>query len=236
MAKFGTQELVTLGADIEKQFDTAWAEGDVAGGGAVTIPSGSGIGDYYYFLITKDADGTVDAMGDTSATGANVPSGWTVRRRLGAEPYHNTGGVCHLALGGYGRSQIGNVVLPESRHSTASVVNDSSFTANTAETFNFNDYVPDNYRISILSRVRLTSTRTSGVTYMHTAYDDVGVSTSSEIQTPVVASGDSATIIFYKTWELGANEDLTYESATTSTGDRTLVVSYLGYYDHRELN
>lgn len=97
----GDDALLELGAAITKQIDAAWAEGDGVGG----LASGTVAADteYNLLLITKDADGTVDWMFDTSAAGANVPSGWTARRRFwsvftdGAaniRPYQQAGDVC----------------------------------------------------------------------------------------------------------------------------------------------
>ena len=71
-------KVLTLPA-YTKQFDVAFAEGDAAGGFGAALPTS---GTYYVFAITKDADGTVDYVGDTSSTGVNKPSGWTVEREV----------------------------------------------------------------------------------------------------------------------------------------------------------
>lgn len=71
-------KLLTLPAYI-KQFDATFAEGDTAGGFGVALPTS---GTYHIFVITKDADGTVDYFGDTSSSGANKPNGWTVEREV----------------------------------------------------------------------------------------------------------------------------------------------------------
>ena len=72
--------VLTLPA-LTKQFDAAFAEGTNAGGlgDSVSLPAS---GTFYIFAITKDSDGTVDYFGDTSSSGANVPSGWTVEREV----------------------------------------------------------------------------------------------------------------------------------------------------------
>lgn len=68
-----------------KQFDATFAEGTAAGGMASgqSIPTSARL---YVFLVSKDADGTIDIMGDVSSTGANANAGWTVERCLGAFP------------------------------------------------------------------------------------------------------------------------------------------------------
>jgi len=81
-ANFSGSLLVTLGSALTKQIDATWTEGTGAGGdvtGGVTINE-----TYHVILITKNTDGTVDAMFDTSPTGANVPTGWTAVRRIGS--------------------------------------------------------------------------------------------------------------------------------------------------------
>ena len=75
-------ELLQLASALTKQIDAIFAEGNNAGGmftGTVAADT-----TYHLILITKDADGTVDWGYDTSVTGANAPTGWTARRRLGS--------------------------------------------------------------------------------------------------------------------------------------------------------
>ena len=64
-----------------KQFDVEFAEGTNAGalGDSVSLPVSANL---HIIAITKDADGSVDYLGDTSSSGANVPSGWTVEREV----------------------------------------------------------------------------------------------------------------------------------------------------------
>jgi hypothetical protein len=74
-------KILNFSALTGKQGDAAFAEGANAGG---NMAGSSMTADtfYYGFLISKDADGTLDFMFDTSPTGANVDAGWTVERRL----------------------------------------------------------------------------------------------------------------------------------------------------------
>lgn len=77
-----SDSLITLSAALTKQIDATFAEGDDAGGmftGSVTTETV-----YYVVVISKDADGTIDAGFDTSSTGSNAPSGWTVERVIGS--------------------------------------------------------------------------------------------------------------------------------------------------------
>jgi len=75
---------VTVAA-LTKRIDAAWAAGSAAGG----MFTGSVANDttYHIFIIRNDTTGAVDAGFDTSTTGANKPSGWTVMRRIGAVRY-----------------------------------------------------------------------------------------------------------------------------------------------------
>lgn len=75
-----TAVLATLSSAITKSIASTFAQGTGNGGLATgTVASDTW---YYVFLITKDADGTVDVMFDSSNSGANVPSGWSVHRRI----------------------------------------------------------------------------------------------------------------------------------------------------------
>lgn len=70
-----------LATAMTKQIDAAWAVGDDAGG----LFSGSVANSTLYnvFLIRKDSDGSIDVGFDTSATAANIPSGYTYYRWIG---------------------------------------------------------------------------------------------------------------------------------------------------------
>jgi len=74
---FDGSTLYTLPA-YTKQFDTAFAEGTNAGGlgTSVSLPASGVL--YIYAISKNSAPATVDYYGDTSSSGANVPSGWTV--------------------------------------------------------------------------------------------------------------------------------------------------------------
>lgn len=75
-------KVIELSSAIVKRIDAAWAAGTTNGG----MATGSVAADTEYNLIVieKDSDGTIDAMFDVSATGANVPAGYTARRRVGS--------------------------------------------------------------------------------------------------------------------------------------------------------
>lgn len=64
-----------------KRGDATWAQGS-GNGGRFT---GSWLANttYNIIAITQDSDGAVDFGFDTSPSGANAPSGWTARRRIG---------------------------------------------------------------------------------------------------------------------------------------------------------
>lgn len=67
---------------LTKQLDVSWAAGTNVGG--LFTGSKSANTTYHSFLIVKDADGSVDAGFDTSATAANRPAGYTYYRRIGS--------------------------------------------------------------------------------------------------------------------------------------------------------
>jgi hypothetical protein len=77
---------IDLTADITKQIDASWAEGDDAGG----FPTGISLSAdtwYHVFVIHKTADGTIDAGFDTSTTATNLladATGYSGYRRVGS--------------------------------------------------------------------------------------------------------------------------------------------------------
>jgi hypothetical protein len=87
-----TAFVAKLTSALGKQLDEAWAEGGTPGapaGGNRVETVGSPVTPqtdtwYHLWVIRKDSDGTIDAMFDTSPTGANKPTGWTVMRRIGS--------------------------------------------------------------------------------------------------------------------------------------------------------
>jgi len=74
--------VLKLTSEITKQIDAVWAAGDDAGG----LFSGTVANTTWYnlFLIRKDSDGSIDAGFDGSVIAANIPSGYTAFRRVGA--------------------------------------------------------------------------------------------------------------------------------------------------------
>ncbi len=68
-----------LASAMTKNFGSAFAAGTGNGGRGVALPA---TGSWHIFAITRDSDGVTDIYGDTSISGANKPSGWTVRRRI----------------------------------------------------------------------------------------------------------------------------------------------------------
>lgn len=106
-SNFAGDTLVELETAITKQIDATWAEGDDAGGmftGAVGNDT-----TYHVIIITKDTDGTVDAGFDTSATGANAPTGWTAVRRIGSVVTDSSANI--LAFKQYGDTFLWDLPL-----------------------------------------------------------------------------------------------------------------------------
>ena len=76
-----TEDMV-LPTEITKQFDSAWAIGDDAGG-----DDGSGLpasGVYYIWLIKNLTTSNVDILGSTSASSPTLPTGYASKRLIGA--------------------------------------------------------------------------------------------------------------------------------------------------------
>jgi hypothetical protein len=71
-----------LSSTLTKQIDAAWAEGDAAGG----LDSGSVANStwYYIWLIKNPSSGTVDALFSTSSSSPTMPSGYSLKRLVGA--------------------------------------------------------------------------------------------------------------------------------------------------------
>jgi len=65
-----------------KRIDAAWAAGTNQGGMATGSVANNT--EYNVIIIANNSTGALDVMFDVSATGANVPSGWTVQRRIGS--------------------------------------------------------------------------------------------------------------------------------------------------------
>lgn len=70
-----------LPAAIEKNLGAAFSKGDTGGGlgASVSLPAS---GTIHIFAISEISSSDPDIYADTSVTGANVPSGWIVRRRI----------------------------------------------------------------------------------------------------------------------------------------------------------
>lgn len=69
-----------LTSGLTKQIDASWAAGTNQGG--MFTGSVASLTTYHLFLIRKDSDGSIDAGFDTSASAANIPSGYTAYRRI----------------------------------------------------------------------------------------------------------------------------------------------------------
>lgn len=81
-AAYADRVRISLTSALTKQLDATWAQGTNQGGrfSGVSLSNTT----YHVFLIRNDTTGTVDAGFDTSVTGANVPAGWSKKRRIGS--------------------------------------------------------------------------------------------------------------------------------------------------------
>ncbi len=71
---------ITLAAEITKRIDAAWSAGDDAGG--LDTGTVANTTTYHLWLISNGT--TVDALFSTSATSPTMPSGYTLKARIGA--------------------------------------------------------------------------------------------------------------------------------------------------------
>lgn len=82
---------LTLASSLTKQLDAAWAVGTNQGG--LDTGSKANSTGYHVYLIRKDSDGTIDALFSTSATSPTLPSGWSVKRRIGSFMTNASGNI-----------------------------------------------------------------------------------------------------------------------------------------------
>lgn len=84
-------EWMVLASALTKQLDAAWAAGDDAGG----LDAGSMAADtwYHVWLIKNPTTAAVDALFSTSATSPTMPSGYTLKRRIGAVLTNSSGDI-----------------------------------------------------------------------------------------------------------------------------------------------
>lgn len=81
---FDNTRNVTLAAPVTKRLDAFWAAGDGAGG-LFGVTAKAPDTSYHMILIDNDLDPRLaDAGFSTSPIGADAPSGWTARRRVGS--------------------------------------------------------------------------------------------------------------------------------------------------------
>jgi hypothetical protein len=74
-------DVLVLASALTKQLDAAWAVGTNAGGldtGAIAN------GTYHVFLIKRPDTGVVDVLFSTSPTAPTMPTGYTLKRRIGS--------------------------------------------------------------------------------------------------------------------------------------------------------
>jgi hypothetical protein len=71
------RRVTRLSSVMTKRLDQAWVAGTGNGGNIVgTVSNGT----WHTFLVQNDTTGVVDVMFDSSAIGANIPTGWSFRR------------------------------------------------------------------------------------------------------------------------------------------------------------
>lgn len=82
-ADSGNAYILKLLAEITKQADNTWAEGDDAGGTRSGDHPISDSTQYYIYLMRKDDDGTLDVIFSSEASSPTLPSGYTAHRQIG---------------------------------------------------------------------------------------------------------------------------------------------------------
>ena len=87
---------ITLGAEITKRIDAAWAVGDDQGGldGTESVAGTPDVSTWYYvWLIARSDTGVVDVLFSESATAPTMPTNYDFRRLIGAVLNNSSGDV-----------------------------------------------------------------------------------------------------------------------------------------------
>lgn len=209
-----------LSSDIVKQLDVAFAEGTAAGGAAsgFSLPAS----DVFAIWLIKDSStGHVDVLADTSFSSPTMPTGYDVKRRIGAWV---TDASNNLIDGRMKGNRVDFFVRTE-------IVNDSTLTTGTDETgtakcppfavlryMSFADTTSSDYAGELWSTVKPTgSTNWGGF-----GVDSKSNSPSGGVLDNFYAEGDVV---------LDASAQFEYNLTFTDTSSVTLTLYQIGWTD-----
>ena len=194
---------------LTKQIDAIFAAGDDAGGlftGSVTTTTW-----YHMFVIKKDSDGTIDAGFDTSVIAANIPSGYTEFRRIGAVLTDGSSNILAFTQ----TNDYFRWAVPTLDHS-ASISTDTTVTITTP-----------------LGVATIGNGRAQGVNNQSVNVRPVGASdgTPSTTATPLAVAGNNATATSPGTWLCPTNTSSQIQTRPITASNVYLVTE--GYFDPR---
>lgn len=210
-------KILKLTSGLTKQIDATHAEGTDQGGmftGTVAADT-----TYYFHIIRKDSDGSLDAGYDTSATAANIPTGYTDYRKLHEVTTDASANIHHINYGAVA-TRTGREVLSETIISSATTNIDISLVGN------YEKYIIE------YSRVRVSS---DGILWARYSDDDASTfkTGASDYVIPAGTSSEiilnpatfTATLSCYSGTITISNKD--FVSGVTASG--LLSVVYSGY-------
>ena len=165
-------QLLILASALSKRIDGGWGVGDGAGG----LFSGSVAADtwYHFFLIGK-TDGTIDAGFDTSVTAANIPSGYTLYRRIGSVLTDGSANI--LAFRQQGDEFLWNVPVND-----VNTTNPGTAAVSPALT------VPESVRVEAILGIRWQNTTPVEATMLFTALDQADTAPTSTLNDFTIAN------------------------------------------------
>jgi hypothetical protein len=142
-------ETIELGSILSKSVTAAW----VAGSGNGSLDTGSVAPSTYYhvWLIKNPTTNVVDVLTSTSATSPTMPSGYTLKRRIGAISINSSTQVVQF-------KQIGNTFL---RSTTVT----NSFTSSGSTAASVSGGVPPGVQVDTLFRASATWTSAGAVLF-----------------------------------------------------------------------
>ncbi len=175
---------IDVNSAVVKQIDGVWVEGTNQPGRfpGVALTANT---TYFFHVIVKDSDGTVDAGFDTSETAANRPVGWGRYRAL--LPFL-TNSSANLMQ--YGRTEQGTAVRVEYKAPVESLSTTAPGTSQQSLTL----AVPQGVRLLARVLVKLRDEATSSVTVRETTSDNIAP-TLTNATVSVLTNSNTASVV-----------------------------------------
>jgi hypothetical protein len=220
---------VVLAASITKRMDAAFVAGTGNGGlgNAVSKPTS---GTFHVFVIYNTTTFAVDVYGDTSVSGANVPSGWAIGRRIAS--YRTDSSANFIAVKPVERGG-GEVWVPYDVQRSGDIA-DTSVSSAARETYALT--VPVDIRVLAKFTAQLLNPDSNGgLKFFDLATADATVSLDTGTMSlgGSVASGSAITGVRYAgEFEVMTNTSGQIGARSIATGT-DLYANTIGYTDFR---